>query len=430
MMEVLIYLLKINIAFTILFGFYIIFLRNDTFFELKRVMLLSIVFLSLFYPLITFSLQWAGQLENSKISSGIFVNQLEELIVTSSRSSNTVSLFTVQLVDILIYVYLAVVVFLFSKMFSQIYGVMQIIRKSDKGKTQYTNVLFNSSIKTPFSFFGYIVLGVENHNTEEMNEIISHEKTHVSQQHSIDVITAHLFCILCWFNPAVWLFKRTMNLNLEFLADKSVLFAGCDLQHYQFHLLRLSSHIATEKLINNFNLSPLKKRISMMNKTKTTYKGLLKYFLFVPVLAGLLFANNACTNQTNESNGNDSNVNAFTENADKKDVYDKIKEGVLTVCEEAPEYPGGVDELIKYLKDNTKYPVDAMEEGIQGKVHVKFIVTRKGNIILPEILKGVHPLLDKEALRVVLNMDKWIPGKDKGKAVDVYFVLPISFILQ
>jgi protein TonB len=103
---------------------------------------------------------------------------------------------------------------------------------------------------------------------------------------------------------------------------------------------------------------------------------------------------------------------------------------ILTIVEQQPEFPGGLSALHKYLKDNIIYPVVAQENGIKGKVTLKFVVNREGLISQIQILKGVDPSLDREAIRVVQSMPKWIPGKQNGKTVNVWFTLPIDFQLQ
>ena len=103
---------------------------------------------------------------------------------------------------------------------------------------------------------------------------------------------------------------------------------------------------------------------------------------------------------------------------------------VFFIVEEMPEFPGGEQALHKFLASNIEYPVIAQENGIQGRVYVKFVVNTDGSITDVEIARGVDPSLDKEALRVVRSMPKWKPGKQRGKAVRVSYTVPINFVLQ
>ncbi len=103
---------------------------------------------------------------------------------------------------------------------------------------------------------------------------------------------------------------------------------------------------------------------------------------------------------------------------------------VFDVVEQMPSYPGGMGALMQYLSSNIKYPAIAEENGIQGRVICTFVVERDGSITDVRIAKSVDPSLDKEAMRVVSKMPKWIPGKQNGSAVRVKYTLPVTFRLQ
>jgi TonB family C-terminal domain len=106
------------------------------------------------------------------------------------------------------------------------------------------------------------------------------------------------------------------------------------------------------------------------------------------------------------------------------------KEEILIGAEQMPQFPGGSTEMYKYIYDNLKYPVVDQEMGIQGKVTVRFVVTKTGDISGVELLKGISPTCDKEAMRVIKGMPKWIPGKQNGTPVAVYFTIPITYKLK
>ena len=100
------------------------------------------------------------------------------------------------------------------------------------------------------------------------------------------------------------------------------------------------------------------------------------------------------------------------------------------VVETRPEFPGGEKELMKYIKDNLKYPVISQENGVEGRVVVRFVVNKQGEATDVEILKGLDSACDKESIRVIESMPRWIPGERGGRAVDVYYTLPVMFKLQ
>ncbi|ERJ98660.1 energy transducer TonB [Segatella salivae] len=103
---------------------------------------------------------------------------------------------------------------------------------------------------------------------------------------------------------------------------------------------------------------------------------------------------------------------------------------VYDVVEVMPQFPGGQIAMMKYIMENIKYPKQIMEEGIQGRVTVSFIVEKDGRVSNVRLLRSVQPSLDKEAIRVVKSMPKWTPGKHNGKPVRVRFNLPVMFKLN
>lgn len=115
----------------------------------------------------------------------------------------------------------------------------------------------------------------------------------------------------------------------------------------------------------------------------------------------------------------------------KQIVQEKpVEEKPFYTVEQMPSFPGGEAEMNKFISDNLKYPVVAQESGISGRVTIRFVVTKTGDISDVTVVRGIDPSCDKEALRVVKAMPKWIPGKQNGLNVPVYFTLPIVFKLK
>lgn len=114
----------------------------------------------------------------------------------------------------------------------------------------------------------------------------------------------------------------------------------------------------------------------------------------------------------------------------KEEEEEESAQQIFTVVEKQPEFPGGTAELFKYLSKAIKYPVIAQENGIQGRVVCSFVVNRDGSIVDIQVMRGVDPSLDKEAIRVISEMPKWKPGEQRGKPVRVRFILPVQFRLQ
>lgn len=108
----------------------------------------------------------------------------------------------------------------------------------------------------------------------------------------------------------------------------------------------------------------------------------------------------------------------------------EVKEEPYTMVEQMPQFPGGQAELLKYIAKNLRYPAIAQENGIQGRVILRFVVSAEGNVEDVQVLRSLDPYCDKEAVRVVQSLPKWIPGRQNGRNVPVYYTCPIVFKLQ
>jgi len=122
-------------------------------------------------------------------------------------------------------------------------------------------------------------------------------------------------------------------------------------------------------------------------------------------------------------------IQTYTPPPPPKQVEEEEEE-IFVVVENQPEFPGGQAAMMKFLSENIKYPVIAQENGIQGRVICNFVVERDGSITDVQVVRGVDPSLDKEAVRVIQSMPKWKPGMQRGKPVRVRFTLPVVFRLQ
>lgn len=132
---------------------------------------------------------------------------------------------------------------------------------------------------------------------------------------------------------------------------------------------------------------------------------------------------------SSEDDASSAQVEAYTPPAVVEEEEESSQQ-IFTVVETMPEFPGGQMALLQYLSKSIKYPVIAQENGIQGRVSCSFVVNKDGSIVDAEVIRGVDPSLDKEALRVINSMPKWSPGKQRGKPVRVKYTVPVTFRLQ
>jgi len=283
-----VYFLKINVAIALFYAFYRLFFYKDTFFTWRRTALLCFFAVSAIVPL--FNIQtWIEQQEPMAAMADLYATVvLPELTLTPQPETDWKQL----LADGIGIAYWLVVALLAARFLVQLTGIIRLGRCCPTQKIDDTTVHLLPRPEGPFSFFRWIFVYPDAHTGEELHEILTHERTHARQWHSIDVMIGELACIVCWFNPFAWLMKREIRTNLEYMADEKVLETGHDSRTYQYHLLGLSHHKAAATIYNSFNVLPLKKRITMMNKRRTRAIGRTKYLMFLPLAALLMIVSN------------------------------------------------------------------------------------------------------------------------------------------
>ena len=486
------YLLKVNVAFVLFYAFYRLFFYKDTFFKLRRAILLAFFGLALFYPLLNIQ-DWVRQQEPIADVIYMYSAMLPEATAKADAAASVD--WYGWLLGSLGFIYWGIVAFLCGRFLVQLSSILWLAHTSERVVIHETPVYALRKAAGPFSFFRMVFLHPESHSDKETDEILTHECTHVSQWHSIDVILSEMMCMACWFNPFVWLLKREVRHNLEYLADNTVIQSGYDSKSYQYHLLGLAHHQSVTTLYNSFNVLHLKNRIMMMNKKRSPGIVRTKYLIFIPLVGILMLLSNIeavarltvrLANEATVSNAMVTATGILVDETgqpligasvvvkggkertitDKKGAFSlevpanailrcsyqgresqevlaadmtnnthlslssksrEMNEQVFTVVEKMPSFPGGDAELLKYIATNIKYPKESQDNGEQGRVICSFIVGRDGSVNNPEVLRGVTPLLNEEAVRVINTMPRWNPGMHRGKAVAVKYTVPITF---
>lgn len=423
------YLLKVNVAFVLFYAFYRLFFYKDTFFKLRRAILLAFFGLALFYPLLNIQ-DWVRQQEPIADVIYMYSAMLPEATAKADAAASVD--WYGWLLGSLGFIYWGIVAFLCGRFLVQLSSILWLAHTSERVVIHETPVYALRKAAGPFSFFRMVFLHPESHSDKETDEILTHECTHVSQWHSIDVILSEMMCMACWFNPFVWLLKREVRHNLEYLADNTVIQSGYDSKSYQYHLLGLAHHQSLTTLYNSFNVLHLKNRIMMMNKKRSPGIVRTKYLIFIPLVGILMLLSNIeAVARLTVRLANEATVsNAMVTATDVSSKSREMNEQVFTVVEKMPSFPGGDAELLKYIATNIKYPKESQDNGEQGRVICSFIVGRDGSVNNPEVLRGVTPLLNEEAVRVINTMPRWNPGMQRGKAVTVKYTVPITFRLK
>ena len=282
-----IYLIKINVALMLLYGFYRLTVSRDTFFGLRRLTLWLIYAVALMVP--AFNLEyWVRETPTMASMANVYADTFYPVAVVKAQAPGLTWM------DVLQGIYWAGVAALSLRMVWQLFSIIRLAVISRKQEVEGITVHLLKGEGSPFSFFRWIFMYPSTQDGKQLHEVMVHECTHVSGLHSLDTLFSELFSIACWFNPFAWLMKQEVRMNLEYLADESVLSDGNARKSYQYHLLGLAYRQPNEstKIANNFNLLPLKKRIKMMNKRRTSEIGKAKYLLFAPLAGALLMVSN------------------------------------------------------------------------------------------------------------------------------------------
>jgi TonB-dependent SusC/RagA subfamily outer membrane receptor len=265
--------------------------------------------------------------------------------------------------------------------------------------------------------------------------------------------------IVNWFNPVVYLYRNAIKHTHEFIADMQVVAAGADKAGYAMLLLNQTLNTASHQLVNPFfNHSFLKKRIMMLQKSRSQRIKLVKYGLSAPLFALMIILSSATMNNnkavaainktaekvlatkaesslaTTVSNVNDAIVNEMQQaKVMGKVLADTIpaKKGeVFTQVEKSPEFPGGIQAFGRFLGANIRYPKKMRDNGVQGRVIATFIVEKDGTLSGVKALKDLGYGSAEEAVRVLKLSPKWHAGAQNGKAVRVQYTVPIQFALD
>lgn len=445
----LLYLVEINIITIFLYGFYRLLFTNDTFFSWRRFMLLNTYLIALLVPFADFS-NWIRIHEATQNMASTYAETvLSE--ATSLPSKATVLSWN----TILLWIYMGGVCMFLLRFVIQLIGIYRLAKKTEVSTIKRIKVHIIEKNESPFSFFRWIFVNPEVRYESQLQEILIHEQCHVEQKHSIDVVLAELFTIVCWFNPFAWLLKREIRLNLEYLADLYVVQVGCDQKSYQYHLLGMTYHKNVSTFLNNFNDLLLKKRIKMMNRRRSRLIVKAKYTLLIPVTATLLVVKNiesvAHSLVSNKIVSNEVIVSVntkannvlqkkpiFTSKISKESNIKKLKEQVYEMSHNR------INTIIEKKAINNTAPsnvikdsyVDIKDLELPEKnstnvriYNISFAVDTKGSVSSLSVTHTKDTLYNQKDLQGIERMSKDKPDNTQNKTIKAIYNLPISFKL-
>src|SRR5665647_1040339 len=256
---------------------YLLFLRKETFFMLNRFYLMAAVIFSVLLPFIHFqanSTLPSVMLGEVTVTAMRYQNLLQTVTVYGTRLSGTFEQ-TIRSIGLIRFIYLSGTVFFLLLFLYRLLQITSLILHNESERKNGIIIVKIARDTTPFSFFNFVFINRNYLDNPGMKEMVAHETEHVRQGHSFDVLILELLTIFQWFNPFIWLLKRSIRENHEFLADHGVLKPGVSSAAYR--LLLLGSSFEQQPVIaNNFNYSLIKNRIKMITKIKSSKTAALK----------------------------------------------------------------------------------------------------------------------------------------------------------
>jgi TonB family protein len=466
--ELINYAIRSTACLAFFYVFYAIILRNETCFSFNRGYLLITLALSFILPMLSISIAFPS---NSPIDPNAFI--LPEIIISGTAIEQAGQVYNI--FSILNILYFLGAVFLVVRLSYRMYQLWIIInsnRHLRENKYTYQVIPTNGKLPTS-SFLNYLfwdnTLSI---NESEKHQIIDHERVHIMERHTYDILLIEFLSILFWFNPIVWLWRKAISENHEYLADAK---ASNGVEDYAEFLAKHTLALNGLEVIHPFKSSEVIKRLKMLKKygQKTN---LVKLLAVVPLLIFMIFTMSFSIEEVLEHQiqpliiNQDLNVLQRDEvsstpipkpeyNNDKHLLDVEIKSKVLLpnkvnpkgidfsneiqtvdvsikeekvfmiVEESATPRSGDMTEFYKYISKNMKYPKKARKLGIEGQIFVEFVVDKSGNLTNIKAIKGIGGGCDAEAVRVISNASSWKPGRQHGKAVKQKIVLPITFKL-
>ncbi len=456
------YILEANIYLAVFISVFLVLFRNERFHRLNRFVLLGSILLAFIIPLIPLAV--AETSGGTVLLQTVVVNGKAQMIQAPAGKNWPSLLSLIYLVGWVISVF-----FLIRK-------VLQLRAQIKAGRVEEKDgwkVVKKEDQQSPSSFFNTLFT---NDQADQNDLIIAHERVHLKELHSLDIMLLHTIQCFCWFNPAIYFAMKAIEASHEFRADEVVL-QNSDRESYSNLLLSTAFNINPSVFTHQFsNKTLLKRRIMMLHDEPKRMVNAMKYLLWIPILGISLFIH-SCSEKENDqplqpSEKNSLNAVAHLDSLSKKlntklklysdtmnemsvkdrnaFVKDLINEeglnlewttgkfeptklpdsDIYMVVEQMPTYPGGEDALMAFLKENIKYPEAAKESGVAGTVYVSFIIDEEGSVKDISVKRSPDERLSANAIDVIGRMPAWKPGMQDGKAVNVQFMLPIQYSLE
>ena len=475
------FLIKSSLSLIVLIAVYFLILENEKMAIFNRFYLLFSILFSFSLPFIT--IEVLADTSNAILQETVF--KPENVMI--SVVDDAVNYFEIVFWTL----YGIGTVFFLIRFVKNIHNITFRIKRNPIVKYKNAKLVLLEEKTLPHTFLNTIFINksdYENRNIED--ELYTHELTHVAQKHTLDILFIEIIKCFFWFNPILIFYKKAIQLNHEFLADEKVVNSYNNIPVYQSLLLSKANGKQPYYLASNLNYLVTKKRLIMMSKKTPISIAILKKVALTPFFAGLIFfmcvksvaQEKENINKNKISDSKEIEVISYFDNttfkitnnegivvAEKKfneltpeekgkippppppmppkPIYskDEVKKyreqkrpekviKIKTIDEPKsetlediikPSFPGGFEMFFKYVGTNFKIPEEFKGK---GKIYIKFFVEKDGSLSDIEIIRDLGFGLGDEAVRVLKESPKWIPGQVNGKPVRMMYSLPISIV--
>ena len=415
------YIIKTILCSAILILFYYLVLEREKIYRFNRFYLLFSIVFAFIVPLIAIKIRTAVSLMPATVYQPVIsfqgtVTQQAPPFVSENITPG----------NVLLLVYIAVTLFLLCRFIIYIFILFTKIKKNDSVHYHGAKLVLTKDNHVPYSFLNYVFIFKEDFEKGNIEkEIFSHELAHIRQKHSLDILFIELITLFAWINPLLYLYRKAIQLNHEFLADEFVINTITSPQDYQLLLLDKARQPSVLVLSSSFNYLQTKKRIIMMTKKSSFRIAILKQIALIPVIIiiGFLFSTKVIAQ-------------------DSKKTVQKQANTSLEQQKQSPENDPSFKQdrhnlsmgFSSWVANQIKYPPESLKNNVKGWVHVGYTVELDGTISNVKINATPDPMLGDAVAKVVKNSPKWMPGKnttDKSpfkSAVSIKFEIPEKVI--
>ena len=418
MTPALLYIARASLYLAIFYAFYLLVMRKTSLFRFNRAVLLAGTVVCHLLPLLRLRTVTVPDF------SGI---QVGELQMVSEEAGQAAAPF-----PWLLALYAAGVAVVLVLSLVSIARTRKIIRSGSPEPCEGCRLTLVDRDVPSFSWGRKVVMSRQDY--EKYPAILRHELQHIHAHHSLDVLLMTAVNAVHWFNPLAWIARAELRLLHEYEADEGLIRQGIDATSYQLLLVRKAVGEQRFSLANGFNHAKLKQRIAMMHKKPTSGWMRLAYVALLPLLAGTMFLCNPARAEIRPASSETATVAEIPAIAETPTVQNPPSENEsvpFSLIEKKPTFQGGeANTFAKWVAENLKYPEEAKAAGIEGRVMVQFTIGNDGQVRDAKVLRGIHPTLDAEAVRVLSASPKWEPAEQDGKTVNVTFQFPVVFKLN